>query len=64
MKRILIIVIAIIGISISCCKKDNKPVDDGSGVCAPSQCIATDLSTGDRCQLTTTNCSGLCEVHN
>lgn len=41
---------------------EKKTTSSGKN-CSSTQCTATASSTGNRCQNMTTNCAGLCYVH-
>lgn len=65
MKKIVYIIFLFI--LFSCEKKSNSTSNsssnNGSGNCSSTQCTATASSTNQRCQNMTTNCAGLCHVH-
>lgn len=59
----LIVISAFALTLFSCEKSSNSSSNTSSGTCASTQCTATAVSTGQRCQNMTTNCAGLCHVH-
>ena len=60
MKKIAYLIL--ITVLFSCEKKSNTTNTTNSN-CTSTQCTATASSTGQRCQNMTTNCAGLCHVH-
>jgi len=64
MKKTLIFLFIIISL-INCKKKENTTTtsSNSSSTCTSTQCTAIASSTNQRCQNMTTNCVGLCYLH-